>query len=196
VSRGPGRVERAIRALLDANPDDAFTTSDLAERCYPNAAPVEHKHRVAVRGAAQKVIDRDRDWHIMGRYENVCFNYASLRSLAMGRALRNSDYRLPYWITDRAERIRAMDASDWYREQMSPDGAWARRVALHIACRDGDHALAERLHGQLVTSKTRHDESYAVPRSRCCALLTIVNRNTYCTEQRLTEARAAADGPI
>src|SRR5262245_1493570 len=34
VSRGPGRIERAIRALFDANLDEAFTTDELAAHCY------------------------------------------------------------------------------------------------------------------------------------------------------------------
>ena len=56
MSRGPGRIERAIRALLDAHPDEAFTTDDLAAHCYPDADVIEHKHRVAVVRAANKVI--------------------------------------------------------------------------------------------------------------------------------------------
>jgi hypothetical protein len=30
VSRGPGRIERAIRNLLDANPDEAFTIAMIS----------------------------------------------------------------------------------------------------------------------------------------------------------------------
>jgi hypothetical protein len=29
MSRGPGRIERAIRALIDAHPDEAFTVDNL-----------------------------------------------------------------------------------------------------------------------------------------------------------------------
>ena len=61
MSRGPGRIERAIRALFDANPDAAFTTDDLCRACYP-ARRVEHKHRVAVWRAAHNVLKHDPDW--------------------------------------------------------------------------------------------------------------------------------------
>jgi hypothetical protein len=48
VSRGPGRIERAIRALFDANPDLAFVTDELVEHCYPYAERVsDQPKRVA-----------------------------------------------------------------------------------------------------------------------------------------------------
>ena len=34
MSRGPGRIERAIRELFDANPDRAFFTADLVRVCF------------------------------------------------------------------------------------------------------------------------------------------------------------------
>ena len=58
MSRGPGRIERAIAAILDAEPDNAFTTEDLCERVYPGVNRVEKKHRVAVLRAANKLIKR------------------------------------------------------------------------------------------------------------------------------------------
>jgi hypothetical protein len=61
MSRGPGRIERAIRALLDANPDRAFTTDELCEHCYPVVA-IEKKHMVAVLRAAMNVLKADPDW--------------------------------------------------------------------------------------------------------------------------------------
>jgi hypothetical protein len=39
MSRGPGRIERAIRQLFDGNLDLAFVTDEVAEHCYPNAQP-------------------------------------------------------------------------------------------------------------------------------------------------------------
>jgi hypothetical protein len=48
MSRGPGRIARAIRQLFDANPDLAFVTDELCEHCYPDARPIERKHQVAV----------------------------------------------------------------------------------------------------------------------------------------------------
>jgi hypothetical protein len=36
MSKGPGRIERAIRQLFDAHPDLAFVTDELCEHCYPD----------------------------------------------------------------------------------------------------------------------------------------------------------------
>jgi hypothetical protein len=47
MSRGPGRVERAIRELFDAHPDKAFVTDELCEHCYPNAERVSDLPKLA-----------------------------------------------------------------------------------------------------------------------------------------------------
>jgi hypothetical protein len=45
MSKGPGRIERAIRELFDDNPDLAFVTDELCEHCYPAARPIERKQQ-------------------------------------------------------------------------------------------------------------------------------------------------------
>ena len=57
MSKGPGRIERAIEAIFAAEPDNAFTTDDLCDRAYPGER-IERKHRVAVLRAAAKVCAR------------------------------------------------------------------------------------------------------------------------------------------
>jgi hypothetical protein len=52
MSKGPGRVSRAIEAALEAEPDNAFTVEDLCDRVYRGINRVEKKHRVAVLRAA------------------------------------------------------------------------------------------------------------------------------------------------
>jgi len=37
MSRGPGRIQRAIAELFDAKPDGRFTTRELASHAYPGA---------------------------------------------------------------------------------------------------------------------------------------------------------------
>jgi hypothetical protein len=64
MSRGAGRIERAIRALFDAHPDLAFVTDDLVEHCYPGVAAIERKHQVSVLRAARSVIENDPDWRM------------------------------------------------------------------------------------------------------------------------------------
>jgi hypothetical protein len=98
VSRGPGRIERAIRALFDANPDLAFVTDEVCEHCYPAVRPIERKHQVAVLRAVQKVlravqkvIEHDPDWRawrIEGQGRGWVFlNHANVQSYALARLI-------------------------------------------------------------------------------------------------------------
>jgi hypothetical protein len=58
MSKGPGRIERAIAAALDAEPDGAFTTDDLCDRVYRGVNRIEKKHRVAELRAASNLMKR------------------------------------------------------------------------------------------------------------------------------------------
>ena len=91
MSRGPGRIERAIAAILDGEPNNAFTTEDLCERVYPGVNRVEKKHRVAVLRAANKLVKRRDNTECM-RCENlggtrVYFNHRQ-RDVRVGRRPR------------------------------------------------------------------------------------------------------------
>ena len=44
MSRGPGRIERAIASVFDAEPDNAFTTEELCKRVYCGVNRVKKKH--------------------------------------------------------------------------------------------------------------------------------------------------------
>jgi hypothetical protein len=92
-----GRIERAIREHLAAHPDEAFTTDELCEVCYPGLRSVGYigdpmliarKHRVAVLRAAKKVLASDPDWNSASTHgrENMRFfwNAASVPGTAMG----------------------------------------------------------------------------------------------------------------
>src|SRR5262249_25652816 len=94
MSRGPGRIERAIRELFDANPDLAFVTDELCLNCYPALVRhwnIKRQHRVAVVRAAESVVGADPDWkskHSWVRGQMLIFyNAASIRSVAMADAL-------------------------------------------------------------------------------------------------------------
>src|SRR5690242_2974162 len=108
MSRGPGRIERAIRQLFDAHPDLAFVTDELAEHCYPDARPIERKHQVAVLRAAHKVVEDDPDWRIwkivgMGcgyAFVNVC----NVQSYVIGRNLCTVFPDIIYRSPKRAQR--------------------------------------------------------------------------------------------
>jgi hypothetical protein len=106
MSRGPGRIERAIRELLDAHPDLAFVTDELVEHCYPGTTTIERKHQVSVLRAARKVIAGDRDWiawRIAGQGRGWLFvNLGNLQSYALGRMI-GDDYNI-YRSKKRAQR--------------------------------------------------------------------------------------------
>jgi hypothetical protein len=166
MSRGPGRIERAIRALFDAHPDLAFITDELAEHCYPNAPAIERKHQVSVLRAAHKIMAADPDWRARRRIRNgsgwVFFNASSLQSYALSRLIdscfghycspeRAAGLRVRRWFYASERRITRLDLLTKLEEppnravMAAPEGTWFRVVQEHRARRDGDHALADRL---------------------------------------------------
>jgi Xaa-Pro aminopeptidase len=152
MSRGPGKIERAIRALFDAHPDEAFVTDELAEHCYPGVT-IERKHRVAVLRAATKVATADPDWawYISESHGGtlVFFDQASVQSRAMAHEMAGS--WVAYHSPKRAEHVRwAHDP--WTKVMERPDVAaevqrelrkprrladFQREVRWHIEERDG-----------------------------------------------------------
>lgn len=64
MSRGPGRVERAIKAAFDAEPTRIFTTEYLCTHVYTDAARIEKKHRVSLIRAAKRVVQREPSWRM------------------------------------------------------------------------------------------------------------------------------------
>ncbi len=149
MSRGPGKIERAIEAVFAAEPDDAFTSADLCDRVYPGLNKVEKKHRVAVIRAAKNVCGRagwvcDRTEALGGTL--VFYNPFDVMSYAIGRIktdmftnYRNSDRRiLDHWRKT-AEGIRGMFEPGGEKHGMIVEGGhWWRHVQLNIAARDGD----------------------------------------------------------
>lgn len=156
MSRGPGRIERAIRALFDASPDLAFVTDELVEHCYPDAKPIERKHQVAVLRAAWNVVARDPNWGaIRGRNGDVFCNFDNVQSYGLAQLIHDG-----YWHTKSerwAKRHRAWWGEDSIRKNLllnrerliehhngkhqqdcAPGGIWYRWVEVHRAERDGD----------------------------------------------------------
>jgi hypothetical protein len=64
MSRGPGRVERAIKAAFDAEPTRVFTTEYLCAHVYAGATKIEKKHRVSLIRAAKRVLRREHSWRM------------------------------------------------------------------------------------------------------------------------------------
>jgi hypothetical protein len=63
MSRGPGRIERKIEAILnDAFPHETFTVSEIARRVYGYSEVVSREHTISVRRALISVRKRIPDW--------------------------------------------------------------------------------------------------------------------------------------
>jgi hypothetical protein len=160
MSRGPGRIERAIRALFDEQPDLALVTDELAEHCYPDVRPVERKHQIAVLRAAWNVIKNDPDWRAERGEGQGCgwifFNHGNLQSYALARLISDSWRTGIYHSKKRATRtLMGRDAYQWrplINNASLSDGATRiiknglpyARVLIRL--RDGalDHLIANR----------------------------------------------------
>jgi hypothetical protein len=97
MSKGPGRVSRAIEAAIEGEPDNAFTIEDLCDRIYRGINQVEKKHRVSVLRAAKAIVARrpELDWMSSESLGGtlVVFNRYQVLSYAMARLKTNSHNR-------------------------------------------------------------------------------------------------------
>ena len=123
MSKGPGKVQCAVRQLLISNPDSAFTIEDICRRVYA-IETVEKKHKVAVYRAIYKMKSPDGqawsfDWE-KARYSwhqrHVLWNFFSVESYL-------ATLRLSWWWKEADAPKRRSQHED--------------RIALHIAKRDG-----------------------------------------------------------
>lgn len=133
MSRGPGKIERAIEEAFKANPDDTFTMDGLVAVAMPGLNEVEKKHRVSVGRAAKKAAARCGWglWHFEGPGRGaIYFNKRSLASYSFAR--ERADF-LNRWrfLTD--EQIRAKIPAYLVAE----GGAWWIHVQAYKAELDG-----------------------------------------------------------
>jgi hypothetical protein len=126
MSRGHGKVQRAILAAFAAEPDNAFLLSELCERVYPGLRRIEKKHRNAVARAAKAIPSIDHMKREVLGSELVFYDplnvmsYATARlksdSLGPGAAYRNNDYR-----PVKQEIWHGHDITSWRRYDISSD---------------------------------------------------------------------------
>ena len=143
MARRRGKIQRTILALMQEQPDHAWTTEGLAEIVYDGVSHVEKKHRVSVLRAMTAVTKNDPDWRLwksQTRGGAVClFNRASGRSY--GLALLKTDSRSGYKskdlrrpsvrnITEQELIARIEGASESYdhSHRLEKGGAWWRRA--------------------------------------------------------------------
>ena len=130
MSRGAGRIEREIAALiLEGRPDGAFTTEELAEHIY--GTPVEKKHRVSILRAASKVYQRHdaigcfRMNSVGGSL--VYFNKYNVTSYALARMKSDSASK-----NDECLRAKLKDKTDRCYKSVQPGGDWWQHVQWRI----------------------------------------------------------------
>src|SRR5262249_8004802 len=130
MSKGPGRIQRAIMAAFEAEPDNAFTTVELCERAYPAARVWEKKHRIAVMRAAKKIPKLDHEQSDTLGGQLVFYDPFNVMSYAMARLkadtfnnYRNEDLRIR-WPERTEADLRKILADDRHRKLVAKGGAW------------------------------------------------------------------------
>lgn len=148
MSRGPGRIERAIEAAFRAEPSRAFTVEALALVVFRGINRIEKKHRVAVLRAAHSVAERS-GWRVMREGGLSFYNPVELRSYAQAMLRFHARGDTARGITAGLERnLYALDDPsikvDW-RQYMEPGSSWWEVVEIERCRRSGDHARADEL---------------------------------------------------
>jgi hypothetical protein len=156
MSKGPGRIERALAEIFDSERDNAFTLDDLCERIYPAARWTETKHRISIARAARSLAKRRPEIQFLRGHglggALVFFRHDEVMSYAMARLkadrferYRNNDPRIhPSNVSDEADLRRKLN-DDHHCALVGQGGAWRRHVDIFLAGRAGDVEKAERL---------------------------------------------------
>lgn len=170
MSRGPGRVERAIEAAFSAQPSCVFTTGDLVKSCYPSDPVHGKRHRVAVLRAAPAATARC-GW-IIGRTpgrpgELVFFNPVDLLSYAVAGAWvmigKNAAEGVGRFLAGEA----GTTVPEEVRRLVTPSGLWALRVQHAHAQKAGHRTRAATLCTMI--SKIEEDRAArGAPSARFC----------------------------
>jgi hypothetical protein len=176
MSRGHGKVQRAILAVFAAEPDNAFLLSELCERVYSGRNRIEHKYRNAVGRAAKGISSIDHMKREVLGSELVFYDPLNVMSYAMARLksdnltnYRNNDARWfvprPEWFREAMgykkgyEYRRAQTSEDdlrrWlaeggsHHEHVVEGGVWWRHTEVRKARARGDEETAARLQAKL-----------------------------------------------
>ena len=143
MSRGPGRIQRAIIAAFKRYPKRSFTTDELAVLAYPGVRRIEKKHRVAVLRAT---------WRVASRYGRVALTMSGSWGIGTGSPLLFVNQldevgwlhgciraRLPwFWWLLEVAHAKDIPSPDWaeaepIRERGRPEGRhldhWLRAAA-------------------------------------------------------------------
>jgi len=125
MSKGQGKIERAIEWVLAANPEMTYTLDELAAAAYLGVINrIEKKHRVATLRAARNVSSRVY-WHYLrsGGHGRPLIFYnrlnAASRSIARNRDIRRSHTKaVECWQMERSHDRFGLSDSDWRRAEL------------------------------------------------------------------------------
>jgi hypothetical protein len=154
MSRGPGKIQRAIEAVFAAEPDNGFLLSELCERVYRGVNRIEKKHRVAVARAVRGIPELTCSRRETLGGELVIYKPGNVMSYAMARLKsdkfggyeRHSDPRFRWREPCSEADFRAMLAPGGnHHKHVVKGGAWWRFAATEHARLIGDVATHERL---------------------------------------------------
>ena len=168
MSRGPGKVERAIEALFAKEPDNAFTTNELSARVYSGVDSIEKKHRVAVVRAAKAIAKRRDDIAYLASHGLggmlVFYRYYDLMSYAMARLKSESTYehndkRLA-WAKDEAKLRAQLAKGGQHSHLLTKGGAWRLHIEQRLARRDGNDERAAEIETELNARLARTMEAF------------------------------------
>lgn len=144
MSRGPGRIERAIEAAFRAEPLHVFTVDDLARIAYPGVNRAQKKHRVAILRAARRVCERIYwfAWRKCDRPgETIYFDPCEVRSYAYAKHLvSSSQHRTPAEFSAGLDDPTTKDG-----KAILPGGAWDAHVRINRLSRGGQTEAAAQL---------------------------------------------------
>jgi hypothetical protein len=153
VSRGPGRIQRAIESTFRQNPSSTYSVDELAAVAYPGINQVEKKHRVAVLRAAAAAAETCGWWYGQAQrpgHSMIYGNPLDLRSYAIWRMRRDfsSGSMTPEKLAKALD-----DPEDWRcereREMVQPGGAWWYHIEINRADREGDEPRATQMRAEL-----------------------------------------------
>jgi hypothetical protein len=126
MSRGPGRIERAVETAL-SSANRSYSIDELAGLAYPDVGNVEKKHRVAVLRTLGNIDNRILLWLFItyerrGRY--FVTNGCNVRSYAHGLQ--------SWWNAERSlDEIENILADDEIQAEMEPGGLWWTEVEIN-----------------------------------------------------------------
>ena len=165
MSKGPGKVERAVQDLFESDPTGAWLIDDIVWHVWPdNDYPLPRSQLVSARRAAKNVAQRlDWDTWRSGIFTRrgapmAYYNPYNVMSYALARVKTDHEY----WALEFSEADwRAKLDKDDNQRCIEPGGAWWIHTEQRIAKRDGDEARLAELDAMMEELRERVQEAIA-----------------------------------